>query len=136
MSLDEEPQLNLPNYELQSSRSRIKAVAFYARKVFGETEQEGLRRYLSEEGKKLAVEVVMELEKLQKNSTIGIVDLDDRSRRGQNEEDSDDRSDTQKLIDLCKDYAKDIQSNLDTLNGKPESGAEDAGGVLGAASGN
>ena len=106
------PKLELPNYELQSSRSRIKTIAVYGVKAIGEDDQTGIRRYLSDDAEKLAAQLVANLESLQVDSNIGIIDLDDRSRKDEATDEEEEDSFTQQLIDLCRQYSGDIKNNL------------------------
>lgn len=117
------PKLELPNYELQSVRSRIKALAFYGGQTLGLTTDQGLRRYLDEDGEKFARKVVADLQDLLANSTIGIVDREEKKDGADSS--GDEKPYTQQLIQLCQQSAEALREHVASYTGKPAAGAAD-----------
>lgn len=106
------PRLELPHYELQSYRSKIKTVAHKCIKTLGATKDQGLRRYLDAANEKAAKNTVTYLSDTLKESNIGIIDREDRDR------DPDDENPeipfTEQLKTSCEGWAKDIAEVLGT----------------------
>lgn len=98
------PVVELPNFMLQNSRTRIKAVAFYCRRVIGETREKGLRRFLEPATESLASRVSIQLKQLLDDSNVGLVDQDIRNRTGKTEEEKDqDREESyaMQMVKIC-----------------------------------
>ncbi len=121
-------KLELPNYELDSVRSRLKSVAIYSIEALGKDTQSGLRRYLSPNAETMVKKVVADLETLHRRANLGIIDLDDRNRE---EPDPEDPSYTEQLSELCKKLAGDIAEHLPNQGG----GDDDPDGLRSGTSG-
>lgn len=115
------PRLELPNYQLQTIRSRIKAIAFKAIKALGDSKTKGMRRFLDTETESSIDSVVTYLERVLRESNIGIIDRDVRDRNKADENPK--VSFTQQLIDGCKEWAKDIGDVLAKMTDAPAAGA-------------
>ena len=85
------PVVELPNFMLQNSLIRIKSVAFYCRRVIGESKEKGLRRFLDAKMESLAGRAAVQLKQLLDDSDTGIVDLSIRNRTGLTEEEKETR---------------------------------------------
>jgi hypothetical protein len=114
--------VNLPVYQLNSIRRRIKALAFTGSNILGgETGQAGLSKIVDDEGKALIKGVVRELNYALNESNAGIVDL---SAKKSNDEpdfgDEPEPSTTQKLIDLCERSSKKLNGLVRTAKGEPD----------------
>ena len=114
ISASADNKLELPNYELDSVRSRLKSVAIFSIEALGKDTQSGLRRYLSPNAETMVKKVVADLETLHRKANLGIIDLDDRNREEPNPEDP---SFTEQLSELCKKLAGDIAEHLPNQGG-------------------
>lgn len=115
------PRLELPNYQLQAIRSRIKAIAIKAIKALGDSKTKGMRRFLDTETESSIDSVVTYLERVLRDSSIGIINREVRDRDKADENPK--VSFTQQLINACKEWASDIGDVLTKMTGDPAAGA-------------
>jgi hypothetical protein len=120
--------LELPVYQLNSIRRRIKALAFTGAKILGgDTGNEGLKKLVDDQGKAFIAKVIVDLNNTLEKSNVGIVDLD--ARKTDEEPDYGDEpppSVTQQLIDLCVESAKKLDGYVRTEKGLPDPAASEA----------
>lgn len=111
------PLLELPNYELQSFRSRIKTIGLKCKAVIGADNSKGLRRYLDAKSRSAADNVITYLDRVIENSTIGIIDREDRDRDPA--DDIPEVSFTEQLREKCNEWSNDISETLSELGVTP-----------------
>ena len=115
--------LELPVYQLNVFRRRIKTIAFTTSQILGGLDgTEGMAKLVDETGKDLIKKVNSELSLLLQESNVGIVDLDARKSKDQDEdEDVEPKSVANQLSELCDESSKKI----DKLLGKEAPAAAD-----------
>lgn len=115
------PVVELPNFMLQNSRTRIKSVAFYCRRVIGESKEKGLRRFLDAKMESLAGRAAVQLKQLLDDSDTGIVDLSIRNRTGLTEEEKDSEREESyaiQMVKICSDASEKMTELLKELKGE------------------
>ncbi|MFT5304257.1 MAG: hypothetical protein ACI814_005082 [Mariniblastus sp.] len=121
------PLLELPVYQLNLTRRRVKALAFVGSDVLGgKTGTAGLASRADEKGKSFIKKVVRNLDTLIADSNVGIIDLDDRSRDDEEESDEEPVAVTTQLIELCADSAKILDGYVRAEKGLPAAAAPKA----------
>jgi len=101
------PMIDLPNYQLSSSRNRIRGVA-----IFGGRALEALRKNLDPKTEALAKDTVSELGSLLKKSEVGLLNLE--AKRGDDEpsveqEDLErEQSYADQMIKVCEESARGL----------------------------
>ena len=113
---DAKALVELPNYQLEVSRRRIKALAFTGKRVL-KNEKKGLQPLASEEAKPFIDGVVSELDLLLDGSNIGIINLEDRDSDLEEEKT---KSYTQQLSELCAKTAGILQKKVRNEKGEAE----------------
>ncbi len=113
---DAKPLVELPNYQLENSRRRIKALAFTGKRVL-KNEGKGLQPLAGEEAKSFIDGVVSELDLLLDGSNVGIIDLEDRDLDLTKEKT---KSYTQQLSELCAKTAGILQKKVRNEKGEAE----------------
>ncbi len=116
----DKPQFELPGYQLNLIRRRIKSVAFLSSHALGgENGELGLRQHVADEGKAFVANVVAELKKLLDDSNVGIIDLDNPPEELEAGEEHPGTS-THQLTELCKSSSKELARLLRRQRGEPE----------------
>lgn len=113
------PLVELPNYELNIARRRIKSYAYTAKEILG-GENSGLTGLADDTMKQFNGDVVKELNRLLDESNVGIIDLDDRSRLRDdvNQDDVEPKSVARQLSELCSTAADKLKSKVRTQKGE------------------
>lgn len=106
-----EPMVELPNYQMQAFRSRIKTIGLKAKNAIGGSKSDRLRRYLNAAGEGAAENVITYLDRVIEDSSIGIIDREDRDYDP--EKAIPEIAFTQQLIDRCTEWSKDISEALE-----------------------
>lgn len=118
-SLTKDHVLELPNYQLDDVRNRIKALAWTGKTVLGtEFENPGLRGAVSPEGQAFVDRVVGVLENALEGSNVGIVDRDSRKAVAIDEDDT--KSVTEKLKLLCVNSKDSLDGLVRQQKGEPD----------------
>ncbi len=118
--------LELPVYQLNVFRRRIKTIALTTSQILGGADGTGgMAKLVDDAGKDLIKKVNGELASLLQDSNVGIVDLDAR-KTDEEDEDAEPKSVANQLAELCDESSKKI----DKLLGKKDPAEADP---LGAA---
>ncbi len=105
--------LELPVYQLNVFRRRIKTVAFTTSQILGGTDGTGgMSKLVDDTGKDLIKKLNSELSSLLQESNIGIVDLDARNKDDDEDEDVEPKSVANQLSELCDESSKKIDKLL------------------------
>ena len=129
------PTVELPNYQINQSRRRIKAIAFTGSSVL--TENKGLNSQADEKVAKFVGNVVAELNALIEKSNIGLVDANPRrsSREPERiEEEELAKGITKRLEEMCQATSDDLKKRVRAQTGEAEESPVAAPGA--AADGN
>ncbi len=122
---DEKPSVELPNYQLNASRERIKTVLYTARNVLTRNRgEEGLKKLGTKDENEHMDKIISEIDKLMAASDIGLVDL---SRLDETAE-PDDKNITKRLVEAYRTGATEL-SALILKKDAPEEAAEELGGA-------
>lgn len=108
-------QVELPNYMLNLSRRRIKSLAFIGKRVLKPVEDAGLHKAADAANKTKIDQMVAPLERLLKDSDVGLVNLSVRRPASIVEEPADEapkKSVTEQLMDACDAAAKSLNAIL------------------------
>ncbi|MGB1927731.1 MAG: hypothetical protein ACPHO8_00385 [Mariniblastus sp.] len=104
--------LELPVYQLNVFRRRIKTIALTASQILGGADGTGgLAKLVDESGKDLIKKVNGELSSLLEESNVGIVDLDARKTEDEDEE-VEPKSVANQLAEMCDESSKKIDKAL------------------------
>jgi hypothetical protein len=104
--------LELPVYQLNIFRRRIKSIAFTTSQILGGADGTGgMFKLMDESGKDLIKNINGELTSLLEESNIGIVDLDAR-KSADEDEDVEPKSVANQLAELCDGSSKKIDKML------------------------
>ncbi len=106
-SADDKPTVELPTYQLNDSRKRVKAVVFTALQFFENDRNEGLVQIVADDKKadfRSAIEI---LEGLITDSDVGIVDL---SKVEDDDETEEQQEVTQQLVDIYNQGAEKLDA--------------------------
>jgi len=104
--------LELPVYQLNVFRRRIKTIALTTSQILGGADGTGgLAKLVDESGKDLIKKVNSELSSLLEESNVGIVDLDARKTEDE-DEDVEPKSVASQLAEMCDDSSKEIDKAL------------------------
>ncbi len=121
----EKPSVELPNYQLNASRERIKTVLYTARNVLTRNRgEEGLKKLGTKDENDQMDKIISEIDKLMDASDVGLVDL---SRLDETAE-PDEKNITKRLIEAYRTGATDL-SALILKKDAPEEAAEELGGA-------
>jgi hypothetical protein len=124
IATDEPKKIELPNYLLQVSRRKIKSLAFTGKQILmprgsGETSNNGLMPLAeNEDTRNLIRDLANELDKVVKDSEVGIINLDarpaTRRRGGDDDEVSKEAEETTtiKLTKVCQNAANKMRELL------------------------
>ena len=108
------PFIELPNYQLNISRNRLRAVAIFSPQAMVSTNRSG---GLDGKAKTLATNIDQELKSLLQRSQVGLVDLEVKVRGGeltpQQKDELRKTSYVDQMIKVCKDSAKILNEQLD-----------------------
>ena len=74
------PLVELPNYQLQIARNRLRALSVLCGQAIGTDKQTGLRPNLDTKAETLASSTVSQLRSLLQNSSVGLYDVSERRR--------------------------------------------------------
>jgi hypothetical protein len=117
--------VELPNYMLNLSRRRIKSVAFIGKQVMKPAEQgRGLHRVASPENQAKIDRMIAPLDKLLKDSNVGIINLNARKPRSNQVLDDEEvakKSITDQMIEACETAAKSLQAIFRPIEKQTES---------------
>ena len=117
---DDKPQFELPGYQLNLARRRIKALAYYCSQTLGgENGNLGLKQHIADDGKSLIGNIVAELNQLLDASNAGIIDLDNPPKELELGEEPPGTA-THQLTELCKKTSKEMAKHLRKHRGEPE----------------
>ncbi len=115
------PMVELPVYQLNIIRRRIKSLAFTGAQILGgSTGTEGLNLLVDANGQAFIAKVLPELNNSLTESNTGIIDLEAKKTDDFPVMDQEPVSITQQLIDLCAKTGKTLNSYVRTQNGEPE----------------
>ena len=104
--------LELPVYQLNVFRRRIKTIAFTTSQILGGADGTGgMSKLVDESGKDLIKKLNGELSSLLQESNVGIVDLDAR-KTDDEDEDVEPKSVANQLAELCDESSKKIDKML------------------------
>ena len=107
------PIIELPNYQLNISRNRLRAVAFFCPQAISAASRQG---GLDAKAKSLADGSVAELNSLLEKANVGLVDVDVRVRGNELRPEEKDllrkTSYVDQMIEVCKDSAKTLNEQL------------------------
>jgi hypothetical protein len=121
--------VELPVYQLNIIRRRIKALAFTGTQILGGSDgTEGLSKLIDENGQTFVAKVVQDLNNALNESNAGIIDLEARKKKTDDEPMTDEEpiGVTQQLINLCAKSAKTLNGFVRTQKGEPEVDPADA----------
>ena len=117
---DDRPQFELPGYELNLARRRIKSVAYYCSQTLGgENGSLGLSQYIADDGKELVEKIIRELDQLLEDSNAGIIDLDNPPKELELGEEPPGTA-THQLTEICKSSSKRMAKHLRKHRGEPD----------------
>ncbi len=115
--------VELPNYQLNVSRRRIKALAFAGKKVL-KLESKGLHTAADEATKKLIDGIVLDLNQLLIDSNIGIKDLDiveakkEENPIEKSKDEVETKSISKQLAEMCDQTAAKLQKQIALSKGE------------------
>ncbi len=115
--------VELPNYQLNVSRRRIKALAFAGKKVL-KLDSKGLHTAADEATKKFIDAIVLDLNQLLEDSNIGIKDLDlDEVKKEENpiekpKDEVETKSISKQLAEMCDQTAAKLKKQIALLKGE------------------
>ena len=128
------PKVELPTYQLNDSRKRVKAVVFTALQFFDNDRDEGILRKVPADKRADFLSVTEVLGKLLTDSDVGIIDLSKQDE--DDEEDEEAEAITQQLAEIYKKGATELdalvvrmappKSGLDEITGEEEAAEETA----------
>lgn len=115
------PLLDLPNYQLQVFRNRIKSIAVFCRDAIGTANNRGLRRALDPKAESLASKTVARLNSLVNDSSIGIIDLEVRRRPGDPDPETTPKEESyaENLKELCTKSGQGLAGLMSDFGGAP-----------------
>ena len=112
------PLVELPNYQLNFSRNRIRAISIFCKQAIGVDQQGGLRRGLAPKADTLASGTIRELDRLLEKSNVGLVDVDVRIRDGdptpQELDLGRETSYVDQMVKVCESSAETLKGLLET----------------------
>ena len=116
------PMLELPVFQLNVIRRRIKSMAFAGTQILGGTTgTDGLSKLVDADGQAFIAKVIVDLNETLTSSNVGIKDLDARRNRDDDEiKDAEPIAVTQQLIDLCAKSGKTLTDYVRAQKGDPE----------------
>ena len=117
------PTVELPVYQLNIIRRRIKALAFTGSQVLGgSTGTDGLSKSVDANGQTFIAKVVQDLNNTLNESNAGIIDLEARKKADDDEPVTDEEpiGVTQQLINLCAKSGKTLGGFVRTQKGESE----------------
>ncbi len=117
------PLVELPNYQLNISRNRIRSVALSCQQAIGVTSQSGLRQHLDTKAGTLASRTVGLLGSLLEKSSVGLIDVEGSDRRpGAPTPQETDKfrgaSYVDQMAKLCTDSAEALATQLSNYTGE------------------
>ena len=119
---DAAPLFELPNYQLNVHRNRIRSVALSCQQAIGTTNQEGLRRNLDSKAEALANRMSGLFTALLERSGVGLIDVEGSSRKpGAPDLQAEDRNRRTSYVDqltkVCEDSERAIADLLVNYSG-------------------
>ena len=106
-AVDNKPGVDLPTYQLNDSRKRVKAVVFTALQFFENDRNEGLVQIVADDKKPEFRSAIEILDRLIVESDVGIVDL---SKLDDDEEEDGETDITKQLVTIYKQGADDLDA--------------------------
>lgn len=104
---DDKPSVELPTYQLNDSRKRVKAVVFTALQFFENDRNEGLVQIVADDKKPEFRSAIEILDRLIVESDVGIVDL---SKLDDDDEEDGETDITKQLVTIYKQGADDLDA--------------------------
>ena len=108
--------VELPNFQLQNTRNRLRAVALFCQQAIGASKQDGLRPNLDSKAETLAGSTVRQLNSLLNKANVGLIALDERRRSGEptpQEEDQQRRSSyVDQMVRVCDSAQEALTKQL------------------------
>jgi len=119
---DADPLFELPNYQLNVHRNRIRSIALFCQQAIGTTNREGLRRNLDSKAEALANRMSGLLAALLERSGVGLIDVEGSGRRpGSPDLQEEDRNRQTSYVDqltkVCEDSERAIADLLVNYSG-------------------